>query len=248
MQFTLFKLGVDVYFDQAAGTGKHHWNKSNDLIRKNVVWSKSLLDAEVRTMHMNLPSISEGDLRELGVVVRCADFVLESMHVASAGKVSSPPSSSSSPSSPPSSSKSLPIFTSDKKTFKIPEDSENPALQVGLTVYRYPERCSEKFLCECDDMYVHIHVAIQWRNLSIVDTKKMREVSLFQRCPFKRGSNIDCSFASISFPPSLPPSLPPSSTPSQCVPVHESSAPQCAAGELSVADGVPPWCGADRQR
>ena len=35
MLLQLCELVVDVYFDQPAGVGRAHWNKSNDLIRKN---------------------------------------------------------------------------------------------------------------------------------------------------------------------------------------------------------------------
>ena len=32
----LKEVQVDVYLDQPAGSGKHHWNRANDLILRNV--------------------------------------------------------------------------------------------------------------------------------------------------------------------------------------------------------------------
>ena len=44
----------------------------------------------------------------------------------------------------------LPIITSDKKTFNIPDDVYNPAFQVSLTTYHYPDKCGSKFLCKLE--------------------------------------------------------------------------------------------------
>lgn len=40
----------------------------------------------------------------------------------------------------------MPIITSDKKTFNIPDDVYNPAFQISVTLYHYPDKCGTKFL------------------------------------------------------------------------------------------------------
>ena len=67
--------------------------------------------------------VSLGDLREMGVVLRCAECVINAVR-----------------------KKVLPLITSDKATFKIPDDDDNPALQMGITLYSYPRDKAGKFL------------------------------------------------------------------------------------------------------
>ena len=38
----LKEVQVDLYLDQPAGSGRHHWNKANDLILRNVRYACSL--------------------------------------------------------------------------------------------------------------------------------------------------------------------------------------------------------------
>ena len=123
---------VDIYFDQEAQSGRCHWNKANELITKNREWSKELLNRASRTQYMDLPSICLPRLREKGIVIRCAEFLVEPLRLGVQNE-----------------SVALPIMTSDKKTFKIPNDIYNPALQFGITQYHYPDECKDKFLGEC---------------------------------------------------------------------------------------------------
>lgn len=131
MLIQLLELVVDVYFDQPARSGRNHWNKANDLISNNVRWSQELIEKASKTQHLELPSISLPDLHEMGVVVRCTEFTIEALRTGQRGDAST-----------------LPIITSDKKTFSIPENVHNPAFQVGITRYHYPAECGDKFLGE----------------------------------------------------------------------------------------------------
>ena len=64
------------------------------------------------------------------MVVRCADFSVDSLCNSSSVTTET----------------QLPLITSDKKTFNIPEDMHNPAFQMGLTLYLYPKQYGNKFL------------------------------------------------------------------------------------------------------
>ena len=129
MRIQLWDLRVDVYLDQRAMEGRHHWNSANDLILKNTVWSRRLADQASKVQNMDLPSVSLSKLRERGVVIRCSDFVVESLQRGlTRNKMA------------------LPMITCDKKTFCIPDDIHNPAFQVGVTIYYYPDECGNKFL------------------------------------------------------------------------------------------------------
>jgi hypothetical protein len=136
----LKEVQVDVYLDQPAGSGKHHWNKANDLILRNVRWSEALIKKASKTQHMDLPSVSLQYLHERGVVVRCADFTIDSLCNSSSVATET----------------QLPLITSDKKTFNIPDDVHNPAFQMGLTLYFYPEQYGTKFLIPRPNAYVHL--------------------------------------------------------------------------------------------
>ena len=127
----LFELAVDVYFDQPAGSGRNHWNKANDLLINGVKWSRDLIEKASKTQHMDVPSVSLPDLRERGVVVRCAEFSVDALKSGHKNDDSV-----------------LPIVMSDKKTFNIPEDFHNPAFQIAVTTYHYPDECGDKFLRE----------------------------------------------------------------------------------------------------
>lgn len=81
---------------------------------------------------MDLPSVNTQFLRERGVVIRCSDF--------SVGALKSGEKKQK--------QHTLPILTSDKSTFNIPDDVHNPALQVGISLYFYPEKYGSKFLGE----------------------------------------------------------------------------------------------------
>ena len=131
MLIQLLELVVDVYFDQPARSGRNHWNKANDLISNNVRWSQELIEKASKTQQLELPSISLPDLHEKGVVVRCTEFTIEALRTGKRSDAST-----------------LPIITSDKKTFSIPENVHNPAFQVGITMYHYPAECGDKFLGE----------------------------------------------------------------------------------------------------
>ena len=84
---------------------------------------------------MDLPSVNLNELRERGVVVRCANFSIDALR-------SDNEKSKTKKSSP------LPVIASDKKTFNIPDDVYNPAFQVSLTLYHYPDKWGSKFLCK----------------------------------------------------------------------------------------------------
>ena len=127
----LFELTVDIYFDQPAGSGRNHWNKANDLLINGVKWSRDLIQKASKTQHMDLPSVSLPDLHERGVVVRCAEFRIDALKSGHKNDDSI-----------------LPIIMSDKKTFSIPDDFHNPAFQIAVTTYHYPDECGDKFLRE----------------------------------------------------------------------------------------------------
>ena len=85
-------------------------------------------------------------LRERGIVVRCSDFIVGALR--KGGKKKSWKDADL---------QTLPIITSDKATFNIPDDVHNPALQVGVTLYFYPDKYGNKFLSKlrhCCAMHV----------------------------------------------------------------------------------------------
>ena len=135
MLVRLRELQVDVYLDQPVGQGKCHWNRANDLILRNMHWSEELVKKASKTQHLDLPSVSLPYLHERGIVIRCADFTVDSLR------------------SNTSMESELPLLASDKKTFNIPEDVHNPAFQVGLTIYFYPDIQARKFLSELDNIW-----------------------------------------------------------------------------------------------
>lgn len=98
-------------------------------------WSKKLITKASKTQFVDLPSVNVQFLRERGVVVRCSDFSVGALR--KGGKTS-----------PDGRLTSLPVLTSDKSTFNIPNDVHNPALQVGISLYFYPEKYGSKFLGE----------------------------------------------------------------------------------------------------
>ena len=82
---------------------------------------------------MDLPSVNLGELRERGVVIRCANFSVEALQSDNNKSKRAP---------------LLPVVASDKKTFNIPDDVYNPAFQISLTLYHYPDKWGSKFLCK----------------------------------------------------------------------------------------------------
>ncbi len=132
LKMQLCDVLVDIYFEQQAGVGRHHWNKANDLILRNGAWSRKLVTKASKIQSMNLPSVSMSHLRERGIVVRCSHFSVDALRSGKADETVSV----------------LPVVTSDKETFRIPEDIQNPAFQVDLTLYYYPTECGNKFLSE----------------------------------------------------------------------------------------------------
>ena len=96
-----------------------------------------MIERASKTQYMDLPSVNLSELRERGVVVRCANFSVEALRSAENEKTRSNKSAPL-----------LPIITSDKKTFNIPDDVYNPAFQISMTLYHYPDKCGTKFLCK----------------------------------------------------------------------------------------------------
>lgn len=121
----LKELIVDVYPDQAATTGRCHWHKANSKLEENVQWSRELVKLSSKVQHIDLPSVSLFQLRERGIVVRCSHFQICPVD---------------------GEKRELPIITSDKDTFKIPDEADNPAFQCGLTMYYYTAQYAHKFL------------------------------------------------------------------------------------------------------
>ena len=97
-------------------------------------WSRDLVTKASKTQYVDLPSIHLGCLRERGVVLRCADFLVDTLR------------NDKSKRSREHRETSLPVVTSDKKTFNIPDDVHNPAFQVGLSIYFYSNKYGNKFL------------------------------------------------------------------------------------------------------
>ena len=97
-----------------------------------------MIERASKTQFMDLPSVNLSELRERGIVVRCANFSVEALRSAENEKNRSHSKSAS----------KLPIITSDKKTFNIPDDVYNPAFQISMTLYHYPDKCGTKFLCK----------------------------------------------------------------------------------------------------
>ena len=116
-------LIVDIYPDQPAMSGRCHWHRSNSKLEENVQWSSELVKLASKVQHMDLPSVSTYKLRERGFVVRCSHFEIRSIG-----------------------DTDLPIITSDKETFKIPDVADNPAFQCGLTMYYYTADQAHRFL------------------------------------------------------------------------------------------------------
>ena len=50
----LKEVQVDVYLDQPAGSGKHHWNRANDLILRNVRWAVHYIITSIQFVWRNL--------------------------------------------------------------------------------------------------------------------------------------------------------------------------------------------------
>ena len=94
-------------------------------------WSRKLITKASKTQFLDLPSVNLQYLRERGVAIRCSDFSVGALR-----------------SSQKQSSHTLPVLTSDKATFNIPNDVHNPALQVGISLYFYPAKFGNKFLGE----------------------------------------------------------------------------------------------------
>lgn len=140
LKMLLCDLLVDVYFDQQAGAGRHHFNKANDNILRNASWSRKLVTSASKIQRMDLPSASLFYLRERVIVIRCSNFSVDSLRSGkSDDKVSL-----------------LPVVRSDKETFNIPDDIHNPAFQVDITLYYYPTECGNKFLGNCMSMEIYI--------------------------------------------------------------------------------------------
>ena len=114
----------------------------SSLVRLNYFlfyrWSRKLVLKASKTQFVDVPSVSLSHLRERGVVIRCGDFSVGSLRSGSGCKQQGKGSRSKEP--------TLPIITSDKKTFNIPDDVHNPAFQVGVSLYFYPEKYGNKFL------------------------------------------------------------------------------------------------------
>lgn len=124
----LKKLGIDIYFNQGAGSGRRHWNKANIRLQENAEWSSALVNHADKFQELKLNSVNIYHLRERGVVVRCSDFFIKSVTGTS------------------SSNDRLPILSCDKNTFNLPDDVDNPAFQCGITMYYYPAEFGNKFL------------------------------------------------------------------------------------------------------
>ena len=97
-------------------------------------WSRKLIERASKTQYVDLPSVNLTELRERGIVVRCANFSVEALRSHENKKAKK--------------ATLLPVITSDKKTFNIPDDVYNPAFQVSVTLYHYPDKCGCKFLCK----------------------------------------------------------------------------------------------------
>eukprot|EP00731_Ephydatia_muelleri_P006094 Em0003g342a len=119
MNIVFERVMLDMYPDQAARSGHHHWNRANDLIKSNVKWSAEMLGAASKGRDEGVERdvfVSLGDLREMGVVLRCAEFAINAVR-----------------------KKVLPLITSDKATFKIPDDDDNPAITDGDHIVQLPQ-------------------------------------------------------------------------------------------------------------
>lgn len=125
------KLLVDVYLDQTAASGRSHWNKANIRLNENVNWSGDLIRQAEKIQDIHLASIYLYRLRERSVLIRCSDFLIKSI-------------------SDKGQEDLLPIISSDKETFNLPDDIDNPAFQCGLTTYYYPIELGNKFLSKLD--------------------------------------------------------------------------------------------------
>ena len=89
-----------------------------------------------KTQFVELPSVNLSFLRERGVVIRCSNFSVGALR--KGGKKKSRKNADL--------LMTLPIITSDKATFNIPDDIHNPAFQVGVSLYFYPDKYGNKFL------------------------------------------------------------------------------------------------------
>ena len=101
-------------------------------------WSRKLIERASKTQYVDLPSVNPSELRERGIVIRCANFSVDALRSEESEKSRSHGKSGH----------KLPIITSDKKTFNIPDDVYNPAFQISMTLYHYPDKCGTKFLRE----------------------------------------------------------------------------------------------------
>ena len=85
--------------------------------------------------------MSLGDIWEMGLVLRCAEFAINAVR-----------------------KKVLTLITSDKATLKIPDDDDNPAIQMGITLYSYPRDKAGRFLgklvCVCVCVCVGVCVCV----------------------------------------------------------------------------------------
>ncbi len=116
-------LLIDIYLDQLATTGRCHWNKSNVKLEEATEWSSKLVKTAEKIQYVDLPSINLYKLRERGIVVRCTDFSIKSEN-----------------------EELLPIISCDNKTFRLPNDLDNPAFQFVISVYHYPLEEGHRFL------------------------------------------------------------------------------------------------------
>lgn len=95
-------------------------------------WSRKLIATASKTQFVDLPSVNLSYLRERSVIVRCDNFSVGALMMGDNKQLQT-------------SEHALPILTSDKSTFNIPNDLHNPAVQVGVSLYFYPDN---KFLGE----------------------------------------------------------------------------------------------------
>lgn len=132
LQVQVHNLETDYYLEQPAGCGRYHWNKTNDHMHQNALWSRKQLVNSAKLHHSGPAFISTQLLREKGIVVRCSHFSLDTLKSGN----------------PEKEMPSRPLVSCNMEALDMPDVVQNPGVQVGITLYFYPKEHGNKFLGE----------------------------------------------------------------------------------------------------
>ncbi len=130
LRVQLHNLEVDFYLNQQAGCGRHHWNKPNEHVHRNAMWSRKKLTHTTERHRTGPVPVSMSNLSERGVVMQCSQFSVDALSSGGTGQEGT----------------QEPLVACNMKDVKLSDEPLNPAFRVGLTLYLYPAECGNRFL------------------------------------------------------------------------------------------------------